>query len=115
MMYDFRGLIRSHSKAFTLITKKGGSYVGGKWENGTESVSERSGAIIPLAERKVYHSGGTYTNKDRNLYMTTPIEGALDEVQVKYKGNLYNVEEEKDFSDYSDAYAYVLKWVSSFD
>ena len=114
-MYNFTDLIERHSKAFELVVKSGGEYVGGKWQSGSEVVSKRFGAIIPLAERKIYKSGGTYTTKDRTLYMTTPITSPLKETQVRYKNNLYNIEEEKDFSDYSADYVYVLRWVSSFD
>ena len=113
--YDFRDLINRHSLLFELVSHSGGEYVGGVWQNGSESVSERSGAIIPLSERKIYQSGGTYTSKDRRLYMTTPIESALKETQVRYKGNVYDIEEDTDYSDYSAAYIYVLRWVSSFD
>ena len=113
--YDFRDLIQEHSKTFELVSHSGGEYVGGKWQSGSESVSVRSGAIIPLSDRKIYKSGGTYTSKDRHLYMITPITEALKETQVRYKGSLYNIEEEKDFSDFSAAYVYVLKWVENFD
>lgn len=115
MMYNFTDLVRRHSVPFQLVTKSGGSYASGKWESGSESVSERSGAIIPMSEYKAYQSGGTYSTKDCNLYMTTPIESPLKETQVRYKGNVYNVEQSRDFSDYSADYVYLLKWVSSFD
>lgn len=113
--YDFTDLINRHSLPFELVSHSGGSYVGGVWQNASETVSVRSGAIIPLAERKIYQSGGTYTTKDKHLYMTTPIESALKETQVRYKGNVYDIEEDKDYSDYSAAFIYVLRWVSSFD
>lgn len=115
MRYDFRDLIRRHSVRFELVSHENGSYVDGRWQNASETISERSGAIIPLSERKIYRSGGAYTTKDRHLYMTTPIEEALQNTQVRYKGNVYSIEEERDHSDYSPAYAYVLRWVSAFD
>ena len=114
-MYDFTDLIRRHSMAFELVSYSEGNYIGGKWQNGLESVSERFGAIIPMSERKIYKSGGTYTSKDRTLYMSSPISEPLKYVKVRYKNNLYNVEEARDFSDYSADYVYVLRWVSSFD
>ena len=109
--YNFVDLIRRHSVTFELLTYSGGSYVGGKFQNGDETVSERSGAILPLTDRKIYQSGGTYTTKDRALYMSTPLEGALKTLRVRYKGNVYSVEDERDFEDYSEAYIYTLKWV----
>lgn len=109
--YDFVDLIRRHSVTFEVLTYAEGSYVGGKYQNGSETVSEGSGAILPMTDRKIYQSGGTYTTQDRTLYMFTPLEGALKTLQVRYKGNVYNVEEAQDFSDYSEAYIYTLKWV----
>lgn len=113
MMYDFRSLIEDHSVPFELVSKSGGKYVGGKWQSGTESISEHSGAIITMSERKIYQSGGTFTSKDRHLYTIEPIDEPLKEAQVRYKGNVYSIEEENDLSDYSPAYIYVLRWVSS--
>lgn len=115
MMYDFTDLIERHSFPFELVSHTGGAYVGGKWQSGLETISERIGAIIPLTERKIYQSGGTYSTKDRHLYMITPIEESLEGAQVRYKGNVYNIEEDRDFSDYSETYVYVLRWVSAFD
>lgn len=113
--YDFTDLIERHSVPFEVLSYGDGSYVGGKWQSGSESVSEANGAILPLAERKIYHSGGTYTTQDRNLYMNSPIEGALKELKVRYQGNIYSVEEETDYPPYSGTYIYVLKWVSAVD
>lgn len=112
-MYNFVDLIRRHSVPFELVSNSGGSYIDGKWKNGLQTISARFGAIIPLPERKIYSSGGTYTSKDRNLFMSTPITSPLKETQVRYKGDLFNIEEETDYSDYSAAFIYVLRWVSA--
>lgn len=113
-IYDFTDIIRMHSVTFELVSHSEGNYVGGKYQSGSEVVSERTGAIIPLSERKIYQSGGTYSSKDRHLYMTTPISGALKDTQVRYKGDVYSIEEDRDWSDYSNTFVYVLRWVSSF-
>lgn len=109
--YNFVDLIRRHSVAFEVLSYAEGEYVGGKYQNGAETVSERSGAILPMSDRKIYQSGGTYTTQDRTLYMSTPLEGALETLRVRYKGNVYSVESDQDFEDYSAAYIYDLKWV----
>lgn len=113
--YNFKDLIKRHSVSFTAVSKSEGEYIGGRYQEGTETVTEHTGAIIPLSERKIYQSGGSYTAKDRNLYMNEPLPGALKEMQIRYKNNTYSIEEEKDFSDYSDVHVYLLRWVSSFD
>lgn len=113
--YNFNDLVKRHSVSFKAVSKSEGEYIGGRYQEGTETVTEHTGAIIPLSERKIHNTGGSYTAKDRNLYMTEPLTGALKEMQIRYKGNTYSIEEEKDFSDYSDVYVYLLRWVSSFD
>lgn len=113
-LYNFKRLIQKYSVPFVIETEQAGRYESGKWvEDGIVS-REATGAIVPLAERKVYSSGGHYTSKDRSLYSVTRIED-FDKSKVVYKGNVYKVEEETDYSDYADAYVYVLKWVSACD
>lgn len=120
--YDFTDLIRRHSVNFEVLTHTQGKYINGKYQKGTETVTQCRGAILPLqngnthraggmADGIIYQSGGTYTAKDRALYMISPLEGALKEIQVRYKGDVYSVESVQDFSDYSPTYIYVLKWV----
>ena len=114
-LYNFVRLIAKYSVEYTVTIKAKGSYVDGKYQQGVPTESTERGAIVPLAQRKIYQSGGAYTTNDRQLYRTTPITDALEDVTVKYKGNTYNVEEETDYSDYGDVYVYLLKWVSKFD
>lgn len=110
-LYNFTRLISKYSVAFCLHRTKGG-YVGGKWEAGSEIVSQMRGAIVPLSDRKVYGSGGTYTTQDRELYLTTPLQAPLSEYRVVYNGNYYAVEEGRNYEDYADVAVYILKWVS---
>ena len=110
-LYNFTRLIRKYSVTFCLHRTQGG-YVAGKWEEGGEAVKEMCGAIVPISDRKIYDSGGTYTTQDRELYLTKPLHGDLSEYQVIYKGNTYTVEEQRDFEDYADVAVYTLKYVS---
>lgn len=114
-MYNFAGLITKYGVNFEIKRTKGGEYIGGRWQEGETETKAGFGAIIPLAERKIYQSGGSYTAKDRQLYMFEPLEGALKNIKVCYKGNIYSVEQETDYSDYSDVFVYLLKYVSLFD
>lgn len=110
-LYNFSRLINKYSVEFCLHRTQGG-YVAGKWEQGGEQVKRMRGAIVPLSDRKIYDSGGTYTARDRELYLTTPIKPPLSDFKVVYKGNAYSVEDARNFEDYADVAVYTLKWVS---
>ena len=87
----------------------------GKWEKGGEIVKEMQGAIVPVSDRKIYGSGGTYTEQDRELYITSKLPEPLSDLKVVYKDNEYAVEYGRNFEDYADAPVYTLKWVSKHD
>lgn len=114
-LYNFTRLIKKYSVPFHFLVKTKGHYESGKWIEGAETKRESFGAIIPLPESKIYQSGGTYTTKDRQLFLTTPLDKALVGTQVVYNKNLYNVEQETDYNAYADVVVYTLKWVSAFD
>lgn len=109
--YNFTDLIRRHSVPFEVVSYTKGSYIGGHYQKGTEGVVQRFGAILPMTDNKIYQSGGTYSTKDRMLYISNPIEGKFDTLKVRYDGSLYSIEAAQEFTDYSDAYIYTLKWV----
>lgn len=114
-LYNFTRLIQKYSVSFTLCREQDGKYVSGKWEEGEPIKTLMRGAIVPMGERKIYDSGGTYTAQDRELYLTKTLGKPLSELTVIYGGNNYKVEESRDFSDYADVVIYVLKWVSKSD
>ena len=110
--YNFVDLIRRHSVPFEVITYTEGGYdARGKYQQGTETISNHFGAILPMTDSKIYESGGTYTTKDRTLYMSTPLPQPMKNLKVRYDGMTYKVESTQDFSDYSHAYIYTLKWI----
>jgi len=111
-LYNFTRLIRKYSVTFCLHRIQG-AYVGGKWEKGGETVQEMRGAIVPMGDRKIYSSGGTYTSKDRELYLMRPLEAPLSDLRVVYKGNTYTVEVGRIYEDYADVAVYTLKWVGT--
>ena len=110
-LYNFTRLIQKYSVPFCLHRSQG-AYVGGKWEPGGEIVQRLFGAIVLMKDHKIYSSGGTYTQQDRELYLTTPLKAPLSDYRVVYKGNTYAVEEGRNFEDYADVAVYVLKRVS---
>ena len=111
-LYNFTRLIQKYSLDFTVHQKKGGEYVAGKWVDGEPVVTPMRGAVVPLSEKKIYDSGGTYTTQDRELYLTRRLDGDLSALTVCFKGNTYAVEESRNFEDYADVAVYVLKWIS---
>lgn len=113
-LYDFNRLIEKYSTNFMIISNSDGQYVDGVYQKGAESQTPAKGAVVPFSERKIYQSGGTYTAKDRQLYMRTAIEKPFNNKQVIYKGNTYNLEEDTDWEEYADAHVYVMKYVSRF-
>jgi hypothetical protein len=110
-LYNFKRLINKYSVTFCLHHMQGG-YVGGKWEQGGERVESMSGAIVPIRDRKIYGSGGTYTEQDRELYVLKTLKAPLSDYKVVYKGNAYSVEDGRNFEDYADVMVYTLKWMS---
>lgn len=110
-LYDFRRLVTKYSNSFTLVRKAEGSYQNGRYQEGEETQETKRGAIIPFTQRKIYQSGGYLTATDRQLYMLERIEGALTGAKVIYKGKTYSIEEDTDYTDFSDVSVYILKWV----
>ena len=110
-LYNFTRLINKYSVSFCLHRNQG-SYVSGKWVQGGEVVTQMRGAIVPISDRKVYDSGGTYTAQDRELYLSKPLEAPLSDYRVVYKGNVYAVENGRNFEDYADVAVYDLKYQS---
>lgn len=111
-LYNFKRLIAKYSVEFELHGSNGG-YVAGKWEEGEPSVVKMQGAIVPIAERKVYASGGTYTTDDRQLYVSQPLPSPLTALKVVHNTDTYTVEESRDYSLYAHGAVYTLKRVKT--
>lgn len=111
-MYNFKRLIEKYSVTFCLHKTQGG-YVAGKWEESGTIVKSMKGAIVPMSDRKIYQSGGTYTQQDRELYLSEALRGDLSQLKVDYKQNTYTVEESRDYGDYADVAVYVLRRVDA--
>ena len=111
-LYNFKRLIDKYATSFQLIRESGGKYVGGKWTAGNKVTEEWRGAIVPMSDAKVYGSGGTYTTKDRELYLTKPLTGSLSEYRVIHKDDEFAVENGRNYEDYADVAVYVLKYQS---
>ena len=111
-LYNFSRLINKYGVVAQLHTKQG-SYVAGKWVEDNESVQEIVGAIVPISDRKIYQSGGTLTQSDREWFIPEALSGSLEDFKVTYKGETYTVEECRDYNDYANVAVYVLKRVNA--
>lgn len=110
-LYNFKRLVRKYSVTFELTTKESGDYIDGRYVEGETTTVSKTGAIVPMSQRKIYQSGGTLSTTDRQLYMLERIEEPLKNAVVTYKGKTYKIEEDTDYTDYSDVSVYVLRWV----
>lgn len=110
-MYDFTRLVKKYSSQIEIVTHVKGEYVNGKYVRGEEVVTESEGAVVPMTQRKIYQSGGTLKTTDRQLYALQEIPGPLDGAEIRHKGKTYKVEEDTDYTDYSDAHVYIMRWV----
>lgn len=111
-LYNFKRLIRKYSVTAQLH-KKQGSYVAGKWVENDDEICDVKGAIIPISDRKIYQSGGTLTQNDREWYLSEALTGSLSDFKVVYDSNTYTVEESRDYTDYANVAVYVLKRVET--
>ena len=115
-LFNFNRLIQKYSANCQLVSQaSGGHYAGGEWvPDPTPLPQDISGAVIPMTDRKIYQSGGTYTEQDRELITLEeiPLEPAK---WIVYKGMKYQVQENTDYSDHAGFYAYNLKRVGAFD
>lgn len=114
--FNFDRLIKKYSVDCQLLSESSlGSYIGGEWiPDETPPMQNITGAVIPMTDRKIYQSGGTYTEHDREFI--TKAEIPLEPTHyILYKGMKYQVEENTDYSNYAGFYAYNLKRVNAFD
>lgn len=114
--FDFTPLIQQHETTFVVITHKDGGYDdAGDWQDGQETRTEYTGAIIAHKESKVFRSEGKITTQDRRLFMQQPLPQALMGAKVVYDGDLYMIESEHQNAEFTGVYSYFLRYVSAFE
>lgn len=117
MMYKFQRLLNKYrvkgATTTTLSTVPGYYDTGGDWvpPQHIEKDVELNCAIVPMSTRQINDSGGRYSASDRQLYTQTKLQ---PKQHIKYKNVTYSVEEETDYTEYSDFFVYVIKAVSPF-
>lgn len=116
LYFDFDNLIDAYSDTFTVITHKEAGYdAAGDYQEGQETRTELTGAIISFKESKVFRSEGTITAKDKRLFMQQALPDALVGASVLHDGQKYTIESEHENARFTGVYSYLLKWVSAFD
>ncbi len=113
-LFAFRDLIEQYSVAFDIESVVPGSYDNlGEYVAGETTLTPSRGALIPIASRVVYESGGRIDEKDRQLIKVgAPLTLGST---VLYKGERYRVESWTNHGDYGDFETYLLKYVSAFN
>lgn len=112
--FNFKRLIHEYSMQYELVQKGQGSYIDGEYVLAEESVLEKQGAILPLSMQKIYQSGGSYTQEDRQLYSNDAIDLTCKSY-VRKDGKLFEIQEDKEYKEMANVYIYILKWVKNFD
>ena len=114
-LYNFTRLIDKYKSQFTAITLTEGYFDDlGDFVKGEETETTIYGAVIAFKESKVHRSEGTITTKDRRLFVTQPIDKALQGSKAIYEGNVYSIEDESENAKFTGVYAYTLKYCSAF-
>lgn len=114
--FDFSGLIQDYSNKFTVVTSTEGGYDdAGDWQDGQETRTEFTGAIIAHKESKVFRSEGKITSKDKRLFMRQALPDALVGAYVVYNGQKYMIESELENAEFTGVYSYFLRFVSAFE
>jgi hypothetical protein len=108
--FEFADLIDEFKVPFTYYPGESeGYWHKGKFiEKGGSTPVQLYGVFLPLSEDDLqYAEAGTYSVKDKKLYTTVPLK--LNS-KIEYKGDLYTIQNFKDYSDYSDTYIYLARW-----
>lgn len=110
-IYNFNRLVKKYSNDITVKTVGSGTYIAGRYEPGEMTTTIVRGAVIPYSTTKVYQSGGNIKTSDMQLYTLDPVKFDLDNVRIEYKNRVYKVEQDSDYTDFSDVYVYKLVYV----
>lgn len=112
--YNFTRLINKYAVNCQLVTFAEGKWEGGEWQEGQKNISDISGAVVPISEKRVQNSGGSYQQGDLEFITTQSIEITSDTYLV-YHGKHYKLMDTTDYSEYADFHTYLAKGVSVFD
>lgn len=113
-LYNFSRLIKKYAVICWLVSFAEGEWKAGEWQEGEKTTTEIMGAIVPINERRIQNSGGSYKQGDCE-FITTQTIAINSKTYIDHKGKLYKLEDTTDYSDYADFNVYVARRVSAFD
>lgn len=114
LLYRFERLIRKYAVTCQLVSVSEGTWSAGKKTQGATTITEISGAVVPITEKRIQNSGGSYKQGDCEFITTQPIV-INSNTHIIHKGKTYKLEDSTDYSDYADFNVYVARRVSAFD
>lgn len=114
LLYRFARLIDKYTVSCQLKTFPEGEWKAGDWVEGEPTTTEIKGAIVPINEKRIQNSGGSYKQGDCEFITKQAIKVTSDTYLV-YKGKKYKLQDTTDYSDYADFNIYVARRVSAFD
>lgn len=113
-IYNFERLIEKYGVNCQLETTAQGSWKAGEKVKGETTVTDISGAIVPISEKRINNSGGDYKQGDCEFITTTPL-AVTDKTYILYNGKRYKLQDSTDYTEYADFYIYIAKGADSFD
>lgn len=112
-LYNFTRLVNKYSNKLLLKTIAGSGYIDGHYVEGIEMQTNIKGAVVPYSTSKIYQSGGNIKTSDMQLYTLEPLDIHLDNTRIVYKNKTYKVEEDTDYTMFSDVHIYRLIYVEN--
>ena len=113
-LYNFARLIKKYSVLCRLVTFGEGSWKAGEWQEGEQSTKDIIGAIVPINEKRIQNSGGSYKQGDCE-FITTELIEITSNAYLVHNGKKYKLQDSTDYSNYADFNVYVARRVSAFD
>lgn len=107
--FQFADFVDEFKVSFIAYTETDGYYNEfGDWIEGSKEPVGMVGIVLPISDDILrYSEAGTYSTKDKKLYTTVPLQ--VNQV-IEYKGDLYTVQNFKNYSEYADTYIYIARW-----
>ena len=112
--YNFERLINKYAVTCQLVTMEEGHWEAGEWQEGNQTISTIRGAVIPISQKRMQSSGGSYQLGDCEFITTRDIPLSSDTFLI-YKEKKYKLTDTIDYSEYADFKTYLGKGVSAFD
>ena len=114
MLYNFSRLIKKYSVECQLVNVTEGNWKAGTWQEGDTTKTEIKGAIVPITEKRIQNSGGSYKQGDCE-FITTELIEINSNTYLVCNDKKYKLQDSTDYSNYADFNIYIARRVSAFD